>query len=965
MAPPLRRSRDLQQPHRRLRPDLDENIAREADTTNTLSLMYRPRDEDLHPLQAMAERVGKEVEKFAENVDTWVRTIADDNATSLTNHRATMDLFFRLKAEAEVNVRSLKKRLAQELRGAPNKRLERVREEEIIQSVEEDVGIGSGDTRTLLEQSKAEVATWELLRIMVKHNYQEPGTDTSRIKQDLLARTRIDKYTDPGQVWDRFLVEDDAAREKDLILRWLETTADEANEDVSVMVDQKFGRGAGTWSKGWQDTKSRLKHEKRMHPLDRIALSKVKRNDTGEPLVSHLDPDAPSRQIRALEKADEEYEKAIWMSLWEMLRRGASWQTIWEWCSERNEQWRAVALGKSFPNEDFDGKDRRNSARSRNCGELWRHTCYAAALGGQNEYEAAVFGFLAGDIASVDPVCNTWDDFLHVRLNNVLVSSFQHWQHQNFPFMSVKPSARLRSPPSMWNPQDNATNENDFIIGHLHRHQTAMVEGAEPMKMIQGALIAKTFDRIAGQLGAALCQIANENGSSFLLPAIDKPVEEPFVRLARDYDALRIAAHILLIFRGLGMPWHSSSRVHFYESVLVGYIEYLRMAGKIELVPLYASLLSPDTALKTLASALTDIRNHQEQQIQVKLMQNYGINVDEVLERQLMLSYANAESGHPNIEKYTILEPVKHNQWPGYRISLGFLPEHVPLEDEQLMRSCEWYMHLPERWEDTFDALTGAAKLFLRQGRLGSAVKLIDRLNCIQVSKLKTRYMKHINRAIDIMDDNEPFAAEMQGGSLSPRFQHDISWYRQALQTTGRVYYQCQQLIHAIRMLDEWRIEEEELIKMKANGAPMPPKNKIRDLLERVVEAMQPLLDSFLTCWRVDMERETLALISRAYIPEVILAYNSVLHSAAHMVGRDNITRCMDLATAIAAPGNESLSSTFVETGRMRELVEAFAQSSLAMIRLTEQSGKETSKKRSREGQTMRLWEINTQLSRE
>lgn len=104
-----------------------------------------------------------------------------------------------------------------------------------------------------------------------------------------------------------------------------------------------------------------------------------------------------------------------------------------------------------------------------------------------------------------------------------------------------------------------------------------------------------------------------------------------------------------------------------------------------------------------------------------------------------------------------------------------------------------------------------------------------------------------------------------------------------------------------------------------------------------------------------------LVRISRAYLPEVILAYNSVLHSAAHMVGRDNITRCMDLATAIAAPNNEALANHFVQTGRMRELVEAFAQSSLAMIRLTEQSGKETSKKRSRDGQTMRLWEVNGQ----
>lgn len=78
------------------------------------------------------------------------------------------------------------------------------------------------------------------------------------------------------------------------------------------------------------------------------------------------------------------------------------------------------------------------------------------------------------------------------------------------------------------------------------------------------------------------------------------------------------------------------------------------------------------------------------------------------------------------------------------------------------------------------------------------------------------------------------------------------------------------------------------------------------------------------------------------------------------MVGRDNITRCMDLATAIAAPENVDLADVFLETGRMQELVQSFAQASLAMIRLTEGSSKkEASKKRARDGQTMRLWEVN------
>ncbi|KAK8191411.1 107-domain-containing protein [Phyllosticta capitalensis] len=968
MAPVSRRSREPQQPRRRLRPDLDQSIAPETDTMNTLRLQYRPRDEDLHPLQAMADRVGKEVERFAEKVDTWLRDISDDNTNQLSAYNNNVDLILGLQAEAEANVRVLAKRLAQESRGAPNKHLERVRGGEILQSAEEDIITASGDTRELLKQYKSEVAIWRLFHTMIEHESAPDGAEAYRVKFELLNRNegRIEKYADPGQMWDCFLLEDHAARENDLILRWLEETANEANEDVSVIVDERLGRGAGSWSKGWYDTKSKLKQEKRMHPMDRDGVSRLKRNDTGEPLVSQLDPDAPSRQIRALERADEEYEKAMWMSLWEMVRRGASWQTIFEWCSERNEQWRAVALGKSFPNESYDHHDRRNSVRGRNCGEMWRRTCYAAALGSQNEYEAAVYGLLAGDIASVDPVCKNFDDYLYARLNNSLITSFRRWQQENFPSTSAPQTTRLRAPPSMSFPQDTASDEKDFIVESLYVHEALQVEANEPMKIIQAALVSKAFPRIAVKLGGALCRIANENGASFLLPPYDGLVEDPYVVFARDYNALRVATHVLIIHRGMGLPWHSSKSLYLYESVIVGYIEFLRMAGKIDLVPLYASLLRPKVAIKTLASAATDIRNYQEQKIQVKLMESYGMIPLFVLDAQFEYTYHSAEKGSSNIEKYTFLETVKHNQWPGYRISLAFLPEQVSLEDEQLIRACEWYMHLDEHWEQTFDALTLAAKLFLSKGRLASAVRLIDRLNYSQVSKLKTRDMENIKRAIDIMDDDDDAFITVHmpgpGRSISPEdHQQTMRMYRETLKLDSKVYYQLQQLIHAIRMLDEWRIEEEELIKLKSSGAPMPPKNKIRELLERVVEAVQPLLDDFLTCGRSDEEELELVRISRAYLPEVILAYNSVLHSAAHMVGRDNITRCMDLATAIAAPNNEALANHFVQTGRMRELVEAFAQSSLAMIRLTEQSGKETSKKRSRDGQTMRLWEVNGQ----
>lgn len=952
-----------------------------ASDQTALRLTYRAHDEDLHPLRSMAERVGKEVEKFAESVDSWLKDINDKNATPVQKHHATLTLVQKLKKEAEANVRTLRKKLAQESRGASNKRLERVRDSEIFQSIEEDEPTPGSDTRTMLKQWQSEVATWDLLRTLLEHDQHEPGTDPNGSKKKALAgMPALHKFTPEGEVWDRFIFEEDNARERELILRWLEETADAAGQEIAVIMEEKSGRGSGTWSQGWLDTKLKLKQEKRLRPFEKSAekaLANVRRDDTGEPVAYQLDPDAPTRQARVLEKSDEDYEKAVWMALWEMMRRGKPWQEIRDWCNEHNEQWRAVALGKSY-----DNLDRRTSLRGANAGSLWRRVCYAAAQAGQNEFECAVYGLLAGDIASVEPICKNWDDFLYVRLNNVLLAQWDQFLHQRLPEGVPQTTARLGHPANILQMAGNSPNANRFAVDYLAEFGPTREESREPMKMVQGALIGKSFEDLVRNLGIALSRKANEGGQSTLLPVVDRETSEQFLALAESYDAIRVVSHMLLIKKAFGLDIENSPDQAIFENVLVSYIDFLRMAGKIDLVPLYASQLSQSRCWVVLGVASTDIRNFEEQKMQVRLMERYNIDLDQVLEHQFeyTLIAGNFRSASDDfIPKYEFLEPAKHQQWPGYRIRKAFLPDAVRPEDEMVIRSCEWWMHLPERWHKTFTALTESMKHLLLSGHIGAAVRLIERLPYRHVSKLKTAEMPVFGRGIDVMEDDDDTFVTVEGDSnrrrssrnvrptvqqrrsLSPETIEETRKAKASLRDDSKLYYELQHLVQAIKMLDEWRIEEAELINIKSMGGAMPPKNKIRNLLESVCEAVQPLLNNDIFMFACDdLEARQLLALRRIYLPEVIIAYNSVLHSAAHMVGRDNITRCMDLATAIAAPENVDLADVFLETGRMQELVQSFAQASLAMIRLTEGSSKkEPSKKRARDGQTMRLWEVN------
>lgn len=108
-----------------------------------------------------------------------------------------------------------------------------------------------------------------------------------------------------------------------------------------------------------------------------------------------------------------------------------------------------------------------------------------------------------------------------------------------------------------------------------------------------------------------------------------------------------------------------------------------------------------------------------------------------------------------------------------------------------------------------------------------------------------------------------------------------------------------------------------------------------------------------------ESEGKELKAIREAYLPELVLAYNSALQSAAHLISREHILQSLDLATDVAA--NDELARCFTASGRMRELVDAFALSSKAMLKLNEQAVKVAPKKRrGRSGESLHIWDVET-----
>jgi nuclear pore complex protein Nup107 len=195
----------------------------------------------------------------------------------------------------------------------------------------------------------------------------------------------------------------------------------------------------------------------------------------------------------------------------------------------------------------------------------------------------------------------------------------------------------------------------------------------------------------------------------------------------------------------------------------------------------------------------------------------------------------------------------------------------------------------------------------------------------------------------------------------------------------ARVYIELGQLVNAIHALSLWREHEDVCLRAKEEGKKVPTK-RIKESFEKIADAMEPLLNGFLARSDdgefpsmllvsanyqsryqrpSDEESAQITTILSAYLPDLILAYNSTIQASAHFVSHNLATKSMDLAVAIADDANAHLADAFVRTGRMQELVQALAATSQAMIRLGEGAPKAERRRRGWLGESSRIWDLN------
>ncbi|OBT39465.1 hypothetical protein VE00_10146 [Pseudogymnoascus sp. WSF 3629] len=913
----------------------------------------------LHPLREAANRVGREVEKFAEVLDGYNPLKAIDDADRKDMTFDLIDSYHDIAIEAVKRLRA--QHMRRQIGHTGRKNILGFTADHDEDAMDED---GSDDQEMIesnpkttpedLKRWEQEARTWDLLRRMTTLQYGPPQTQDA---------PQIHRYSSERHIWTSFLQNDTLGLERHTVLEWLKNTADESGEDIDVLVQelqQNAERGDIT-AHGWLHTKSAIKNQKRLHAWPYILdptnpdVNHVLRNASKtEALVTQLDPDAPIRQNLKLEAPDQYFERAIWRGCYELLRRGKSGEDIREWCQDRQEIWRAVSMS-GFPDDDSQNDTANHSSRA-----LWRRMCHALAKrGGSDIYETAVYGILAGDYWSVALVSKSWDDELFAHYNSLIRSQYEAFVLKNFPSRAPQDQIQSMEAFDAITFHGNPATVGPKTVELLNAKPELIKEAQQPLKMLQGVLIANTFRDFIREQGIAISKAANAQDTSKLIDDLqtDPKNEDKVVYIkTEDFDSLRVLAHMVLAFKSLGMTFGNEKDTYAIESVVVAYISFLRLAGKEELIPLYAAQLSDARTYSTLSRELLDVTDPDQRITQIKLMKELGLDVQRFVRLQtafLLVDYPDKTPGYPAARTFSILVPGQHsNQGLSQKLRPNFIGNSVARPEALLIRAFEWHLLVDGMWSETFRTGTALFVRFFKHGHIAAARELAGCMPSRDIAAAKTPVL--LGESLELsqlsdggdstdlesllrkhMADEARAYVELEGLVNALDFIEGVAGIIDSLQLSQVYVSTPLSFPHFPRRRTKAKIQTPEQRQQlrqqleEQNPQSLNPPYDLHLLTQRskqderlskklrlefhnnftnIRQSVAPLLDN----WLVKSRQANPALIPlhATYLPPTLLAYAALLNNAGLYISRDHFLESMELASVIAT--NTELTNVFL-----------------------------------------------------
>ncbi|KAL4905953.1 hypothetical protein BDW74DRAFT_167585 [Aspergillus multicolor] len=916
----------------------------------------------LHPLRRTADRVTRQIEAFAERLDRFKQKANRDD--EFQNYQAVYQLVKGYQTIAQDAIQDLSK-------------------QNTLKKAKSGWGLNNGNstsdpkTEEELQRLQLEANTWQLLLNLV--SVDDPASKASYRQAQETVFQKLHRYSSDREIWEQFIKADQYAVECVVIMKWLEQTARSSTQDIDSLIselEKQAERGQGAWTHGWLYTKETIKGQKRLRawpqplePNDPGITAFLLTSEHSEPLVTQLDPDAVTRQKLNLQRKDQFHERATWMTCWKMLRQGENWTKIREWASDRLENWRAVSLCGSSVDANSDGEltplddgiTRMMNCRSQ---DSWRAACSSLSRDSKTEdFERAVYGLLCGESEAAYKVCTSWDDYLYVWFNHQVLSRYKGFCKQLSRKINHSPTN-----PVVFRPEPAAHAEFNSFVQSTKGNDRVGGEARNPYRTIQAAILGKGYDSFFSSLAKAVSQAAmNRDGPTYVPNLSPTYVDDSLLIAAEDRDAMRIAAHLYVVADHTGCVRNDHKFQEIASVNVIGYIFDLEEAGLIDIIPLYASLLTDHGACFVLGDVLIEITDPKERRMLVYLISKYGIDIEEVISQQ----WKSITSGKSAVEHTRTFKHVSKiiKRRDGNRelapVKKDFIGTEVSQQDERLIRSLEWLRFIDGQWGRICRLGTGLYKKFFLSGKLPAARELCRRMRLSEISlesfgfDIAEFYPADYENGTDrgTPEPSSPSKLKTFGhkrNKSSSNSVHSTSQH-QLLYDQSKTMRDLEELTLAFDALENFALTYEkcdELRRRRDSATFKGIKEEVNDALDAISVHVDEILYDWLVNPDDEAEAAELEQIRTTYIPELFLEYHSALYYCAHIVSSELLVQCMNLAMQVAE--NPLLTRSFTAGKRMAELMDALALSSKAMVNTRAKPDA-----RSAGGESLGLWAVN------
>ncbi|CAI7599755.1 unnamed protein product [Penicillium manginii] len=912
--------------------------------------------EAFDPLRRTADRVTKQIEAFAKELDQFKQKNSSDEFQNIQAAYELVDKYQKLTKNA---IQETEKQ--QKLKRAKNFR-----------------SSGSEDPKAEeeLRRLQLELDTWHLLLNLI--SIDDPDSRASYQEGRQTAFQNLHRYSSDREIWEQFLNSDQYALECVVAMKWLEKTSKTSDNELEFLItdmEAQAERGQGLWAHGWLFTKEAIKGHKRLRawpqPLEpNDTAHAMLKTDDQKPLVTQLDPDALLRQKHSLQAQDEFYERATWMTCWKMLRQGENWTKIREWAQSRLENWRAISLCGSSVDANStktrtpvdDGLTRLMNARAQ---DSWRAACSALARNtNAGDFERAVYGLLCGESDSVVKVCSSWDDYLYVYFNRIVLSRYQGFCKQFQRKLSHSPNSTV-----VFTPEPAGHADLQKFFQYLRGNERVGSEARNPFRNLQAAILSKGYDSFFSLLAQAVSQVSlNIHGAASIIPMIPhSQVDDAYLIAAEDEEAVKIATHVYLVARSLGYSRADNNETA--SVVVTGFIANLEARGLFDLIPLYASLLPENMCHGVFAKILVDIVNPKQRKDQVRLNQKYGIDITAVLDVQWnwLSSDVSLIEHSPGLTGYSRVVRRQDGSRHLVQPKKDLIGTSIADEDERLIRSLEWLRYVGGQWVKICKLGAWLYRKFFVAGKLSAARELSHRMPLSEISQETFGFDILEFPALDV----DQFIAEKSTPS-SPSKSRKNSAHRRSLSSNNglavnnpaNANQQCALMLNFENLalgfdsLENFAILYDQISRTKRRRDSGTVKDLFAELrdhigfLEQSVGQMVEVPDWPGTAENAEEEKDY-AHIRRTYLPELILDYhNAVYYASGTLEQPELLTQCMVVATLVAKIPH--LTRSFTEAQRMAELMDVLALAGRAMI-ITDPKHDAVQES----GQTLAVWRVS------